>query len=182
MEKNHNLKKIMKNDKFLLIKVLFIYYFFMLQFSENTFTKSVRNNIISDMVCKHIIKIINIAIILRYILKVTNIDKLILQTFISYVLFIFLSKMESEWSLIIIGLFIIYFIIDMKMEYYDELNSKIDRILDDSEKIKIHKKHNVNRGIIIFILFSLMIIGCSLYGKKKLIQYGGNFKISTFIS
>lgn len=182
MNNNNCLKKMMKNDDFSLIKAILIYYFFMLQFSEKTFTKSVQNNIISDIICKHIIKIVNIGIILRYILKISNIDKLIMQTFISYILFIFLSKMESEMSLITIGVFIIYFILDTKMEYSDELNKKIDKILDENEKIKIHKKHNINRGIIVFILFSLMIMGCSLYGKKKIIQYGGNFKIGTFIS
>lgn len=70
---------------------------------------------------------------------------------------------------------------DTKMEYCDILNRKIDNILNDEEKIKIQKKHNINRGIIIFILIAIMIIGCGSYGKKKIVQYGGKFDLIKFI-
>lgn len=181
MENNTKLKKSMDNNKYSLIKALFIFYFVMLEFSEKTFTRSVRINIISDVLCKHLIKCINLAIILRYILKISDVDKLISQTFIAYMLFLLLSKIEYQWSIIMIGIFIIYFIIDTKMEHSDILNKKIDNVLNDKEKLIIHKKHNINRGIIIFILFATMIIGCGLYGKKKIVQYGGGFDLRKFI-
>lgn len=181
MENKNKLKKSINDNKNSLIRALFIFYFMMLEFSQNTFTKSVRNNILSDIFCKHLIKCINLIIILRYILKISDIDKLMLNTCILYILFIILSKIEYEWSLIIIGIFIIYFLMDTKMEYCDILNRKIDNILNDEEKIKIQKKHNINRGIIIFILIAIMIIGCGSYGKKKIVQYGGKFDLIKFI-
>ena len=182
MENNKKLKKIMKDENYSSIKALFIFYFFMLEFSGKTFTRNVRENIINETICKHIIKCVNIAIILRYILKISDLDKIITQTILTYLLFIFLSKMESQWTLIIMGIFVIYFLIDSKMEYSDILNKKIDKVLNDDEKIKIYKEHNVNRGILIFVLLITMIIGCSLYGKKKIVQYGGKFKLGRFIS
>ena len=100
INENNNKKELeMKTENkltnFSIIKALFIFYFIMLRFSGYSFTKSVKNNILSDTLCKHIINLIILLIIFTYLLQDKDVDNVILKSLITYILFIFFKNVTS---------------------------------------------------------------------------------------
>lgn len=153
------------------MKTLIFVYIFLLCFNKSLFTNSVQKNISDDKIIKQFLLFFCISLVSRYIFLIKDINKIIINSFITYFIILLLSKCETEMTMIIIGFIVLYFVIDSKIE---------QKYVKQEQKHDTYTK-NTSRNFVIFLFLISMIVGCGMYSNKKYVQYGGSFEMKKFL-
>jgi len=106
--------------------------------------------------------------------------RIILYTFLGYLWFIMATKLDLQWSIIIIVLLLGYYLYTNIAENKD-IQIINDKILSNDEKIILTKENKYNNAYAIGIIILVTICGTILYSEKKEDQYGGGYNLINFL-
>jgi hypothetical protein len=170
-----------ENKNFSLAKVLLLFYVLSAShYTTNLYGKEMKSFLEESRIAQHIIAFILMLVIINIIGNIQAIDKLLFYTLFAYVWFLFSSKLNVQFNLIIISLLFIWFLYENKF-YINNIIINNDENLSYNDKININNKYkNINIYASAFI-FIITLIGVYNYSDKKIIQYGGNFDPLKFI-
>lgn len=164
-----------------LIRVLLLFYLVIANnFTENLFSKQLKTFFQENRYAQHLIAFITMLVLIMLIGGVTKIEKGLFYTVILYTWFIFTTKLDVQWNIVIIFLLLFGFI------YESRLNEKENQIeLDDSltfsEKESLIESQRTNKFYLLITIIIVTIIGSSLYINKQEVQHGGGFDLMRFI-
>lgn len=171
----------MINSSQKLIAVLLLFYIII----ANSFTKNLMSHQLTSYIeesryVQHIIGFIMMLALVMIVGGVNKIEKGIMYALVGYTWFIFTTKLDIQWNVMILLLLLFGFIYESKLEE-KENNVLNDISLNDNEKEKIMSDYNSHKLYIIFAIIFLTIVGSTLYVNKKTVQYGGGFDTMKFI-
>lgn len=119
--------------------------------------------------------------------NVNNIEKAVIYAIIGYAFFIFTTKLDIQWTIIVVLLLLFGFIYEMK------LNEKITAIQNDVsltelEKTNLIDSYHTQKFWLYTTIIAVTGVGAFLYINKKGAQYGSiqtgganNFNIMKFL-
>lgn len=162
-------------------RALLLFYLFI----ANSYTQELYSGQLSDFIkdnrfAKHIIGYITMLVIIMSIGGVTNLQTAALYTSIAYVWFLMTTKLDLQWSLLIIGLLLIGYMSESNMVDREKIMAE-DQALDKYHCYKIKMKHYGMKRIIMLSILGVTIIGTMFYFIKKQGQYQNNFDALTFM-
>ncbi len=105
---------------------------------------------------------------------------LIMYTIFGYLWFIFSTKMDIHFNVMIIVLLLANYMYDnyLKMENKKTLK---DNILSDDIKNSLITKNTEKSYYVMFSVMALIVGGMFMYSEKKEVQYGGGYSIVNFL-
>ena len=99
---------------------------------------------------------------------------------IGYIWFIFSTKLDIHWNLIIIILLFVGYMIENHMDVTESL-IKSDKVLSDTEKDAIITANNDYSSWLVGGIIIITCIGTIFYSHKKQEQYGGGYDIFAYM-
>lgn len=170
------------NNPNVLLKVLVVFYILIgSSLIQPLLSKQWRKLVENDRIIQHVIGITTL-IALTTLLSEGKLDNMtiIIYSIMGYMWFIFSTKLDVHWNIVIMVLLVIAFM------YYNTLEHKnslvyLDKNLTLEEKQKITEKNSLNTIFIMFGIFLVTVIGVMFYSNKKEVQYGGGYDIINFL-
>ena len=144
------------------------------------YSKQMGNFIKDNRYVQHIIGFLSLFVLITSISKFKKQTNILFYTILSYILFIFSTKVDLPWNIAIIGLLLVGYLYEHKMKN-KEKDSEDDQALEDVDRKRITKKNNFNRLVVIVSIAIVIIIGTSMYFNKKQMQYGDKFDMTKFV-
>jgi hypothetical protein len=175
-----NLKNL-GNSHMSLSKAVLIFYLLL----GNNFTNELFSGQLSEFVrnnrySQHMTGYLIMMLIINSVGQVTNVQKSLLYTTIAYLWFVFTTKLDLQWSLLIIG-FMVFGLLYESMMVNKETDSAEDESLKKSDKNKIKSDHNNLKMGLSIVAILITMIGTASYFYKKKKQYCGNFNKMEFL-
>lgn len=164
-----------------LIKVLFIFYVFAASdTTNNLMSKQMKKFIDDNRYMQHILGFLSMIVLVTLVGGIVDNKSAILYALIGYIWFIFSTKLDIHWNLIILLLLFVGYMIDNSMSVR-EIDSNNDKNLTDVEKQNILKEDMTYKNVIVGGILIVTLIGTCFYSQKKLEQYGGGYDIFAYI-
>lgn len=138
----------------------------------------------NDRIIKHIIGVTTMLTIAMLISDDFSEDfdyfSVTIYSLIAYVWFIFLTKMDIHFSIIIIVLLLGNYMYDTHLKHE---NKKIlnDNVLSEEIKNTLITRNNERSKYIMFSIMGLIVVSMFLYSNKKEGQYGGGYSLFNFL-
>ena len=123
--------------------------------------------------------VVLMAVIIEYS-GVTDVYKILLYTLLGYVWFLFTTKMNIKWNLIVIALLFVGFLYEARLNK-KEKDASQDQALDQDNINNIKNKNNKLKNIIILSIGVVTLIGGFSFYTEKKVQYGGDFNIDKYL-
>jgi hypothetical protein len=175
-------------NKTSIAKVLLFFYVFMTSGSAHNLVGSPLRRFIDDnrMVQHFIAFLLLFSLVItfdseifgsNYSLSVTD---ALIYTVICYTWFIFSTKLDAQWNIILIMILIGIFVMDTHFKTQEE-SAKSDPNLTNEQKVNIIKSNNMIRTYVTSFAILVTILGTVLYSDRKAEQYGGSYDIFTYI-
>ena len=111
-------------------------------------------------------------VLINLIGGIYEIKKALLYTFIGYLWFIFTTKLDIHWNLIIIFSLLLAYLYESDMLKH-EIDIIKTNILEYKEKNSLFEKNKNYRNYFVIGIMIITLIGTLLYERKKSVQYGG---------
>jgi hypothetical protein len=163
-----------------LSRALLIFYIIIAsQFTTGLMGKQMRNFLEESRIAQHLVGFILMLVLVMMAGNVTEVGKAVLYSIIGYVWFIFTTKLDIQWNLIIIIMLFVGFVYETNM-IKKEQDIQKDHILTSSEKDKIIETNSHVKTYMVGGILLVTIIGTLLYANKKQEQYGGGFSTLNF--
>lgn len=107
-------------------------------------------------------------------------SNLIMYTIIGYVWFIFSTKMDVHFNVMIIVLLLANYMYD---NYLVQQNKKIltDNVMSDDMKNILVTRNNERSHYMMFSIMAFIVAGMFMYSGKKEVQYGGGYSLVNFL-
>lgn len=164
-----------------LIRVLLIFYLVIANnFTENLFSKQLKTFFTGNRYAQHIIAFIMMLVLIMIIGGVKKIENGVFYSIIFYFWFIFTTKLDVQWNLIIILLLLFGFIYESKLNE-KETQIESDETLTSEEKELLINSDRSRKFYILAVILGVTIIGSSIYINKQEVQYGGGFDLMRFL-
>ena len=169
-------------QNFSISRALLLFYIIIASnFTKGLFSKQLRTFFSENRLAQHLIGFIMMLVLIILIGNVTDTYKALFYSLIAYTWFIFTTKLDIHWNIIIILLMVFGFLYESQLNE-KQTNALKDPNLTDEQKNNIIKENSKSKIYIIAIILAVTIIGTVLYVKKKDIQYGGaQFDIITYL-
>ena len=165
-----------------IVKVLLLFYLLVgNSMLQPLLSKQWKEMVEESRIIQHIIGLTTIIalIILLSDGHVSSVN-ILLYSLIAYVWFLFSTKLDIHWNIIVIVLLLMAYLYENSLKF-KELNTTNDKILTEEEK-KILQKDNCNRRMYFMIgILLVTIMGVLMYANKKEIQYGGGYSTLNFL-
>lgn len=176
------MNNILNTENASLARVLLIFYVIVASnFTSNLMGKQLKNFLEENRIAQHIIAFIMMLVLVIVIGNVNDIKKAVAYSLLGYLWFIFTTKMDIQWNLIIILALLTIFIYENSM-IDKENQAEIDKNLNEEEKKNIKNDHSEIKTYVIIGVVIVTLIGMYLYINKKEGQYGGGkFDIVKFM-
>jgi small-conductance mechanosensitive channel len=169
------------SNKMSLAKVLLIFYVIIASnFTNGLMAKQMREYIESNRLVQHIIGLILMIILVTTVGGVVDTYQAILYSVIGYIWFIFTTKLDIHWNIIIIVLLFIGYMYENSLEVKEE-QIKSDPNVSEEIKEKIIQSDESTTKYIVSTVMLITIIGTILYSHKKHVQYGGGYNLFTYL-
>jgi len=107
-------------------------------------------------------------------------QRIIMYTTIGYIWFVFSTKLELQWNIIIIGALAV-FILYQDMTKHKDIKIQDDKNIEEAKKEYLQKNNKEYYIYITIALILLTIGGTMLYSNKKVEQYGGKYDLTNFL-
>jgi len=163
-----------------LSRALLIFYLIISSgYTKDLYSGQLKDYIMENRFAQHLIGFIIMLVVINSLSGINEPQRIIMYSLLAYVWFVLTTKLDLQWSLIIIALLTIGYLYESKL--IGNINeSKDDKSLkqEDIERIK-HKNTQITNTITISIVV-VTIIGSLLYMTRKSNQYGGNFDLGKF--
>ena len=174
VDKLFNLSYLGKSHISLSKAVLLFYLIVANNHTKDLFSGQLTEFIKNNRYAQHFIGYITMLIIVNSAAGVTDTQKAIIYSAVAYLWFIFTTKLDLRWSLLIIGAMVFGVIYESTM-VDREIQSEDDQALERFDKEKIKNRHNRLKSVTVIAIILITIIGTLSYFNKKQVQYGGNF-------
>jgi hypothetical protein len=165
-----------------LLRALLVFYIIIASnFTSGLFSKQLKRFFEESRLAQHLIGFIMMLVLIILIVNIMNIYRAILYTIIGYTWFIFMTKLDIQWNVIIILLLLFGFL------YEYQLDEKDQTVLDDpnlteEQKDKVVETNSQYKTYIMVAVLAFTVIGGLLYLNKKTGQYGGGqFDLMTYL-
>lgn len=160
--------------------LLLFYVIIACNFTGDLFSKQLRTFIQNNRPAQHVIGFILMLVIIILFGGVTNTYHAILYAIIGYMWFILTTKLDIQWSIIIILLMLGGFLYEATINE-KERKALLDPNLTEEQKEQIIEAGTQRKTYILLAILSVTIIGALLYANKKVEQYGGGaFDVITY--
>lgn len=165
----------------LLSSLLIFYLLVSSNMTNDLMGKQMKSYLKSNRLAQHIVAITMMLVLLTLIGKFNNIFDLLLFTLLGYTWFIFTTKLDIQWNIMVLIVLLIGFLYENNM-IMKENKAINDEALTEKEINKIKNKHEKIKKYFVFTAFGITAVGTLLYGNKKTVQYGGgNFDIVRYL-
>lgn len=156
-----------------LAKVLLIFYVLVASnFTPNLMGKQLRTFLQENRIAQHVIAFTMLLVLVMLIGNVTNLSQALVYTLIGYLFFIFTTKMDIQWNIIILLALLVFFFYENNLTEKENIAEKdINLTLEEKDRIIITNREMKTYAIVGIIIVTL--IGMYLYLTKKEGQYGG---------
>ena len=176
--KTHNS---INNRQISLAKVLLIFYVLVASnTTDKLMSKQFREYINDNRYVQHILGFLTMIVLVNLVGGVVNNSDTVFYAFVGYIWFIFSTKLDIHWNIIILILLFIGYLMENNMNIVEE-NILTDKTLSDTQKHYLLKKELTNKNWIIGIILMVTLTGTLFYSHKKNEQYGGGYDIFAFI-
>ena len=112
-----------------------------------------------------------------YSLSITD---TLIYAVIGYTWFIFSTKLDLQWNIILIVILVGLFVMDVHFKNQEKL-AKLDPNLTNEQKLNITKSNNLYRTYMTCFAILITILGTVLYSDRKAEQHGGSYDIFTYL-
>jgi hypothetical protein len=171
-----------KNNDFSLGKIILLFY--ILSSSPvlfNLLSKQWKKTLENDRIAQHLLGIMTLLCLVILVSDGKfSIYRIFSYTAIAYVWFIFSTKMDIQFNIIMFGSLVAFYLYQNTIENNSE-NIKEDKNLTDGEKMIIQKNNKNSYLYLTMIILALTLIGTLFYSSKKEIQYGGGYDLVNFL-
>jgi hypothetical protein len=164
-----------------LIAVLLLFYLITVSgFTENLLSKQLRTFFSENRAAQHLIGFTTLLTLIMVLGTTMSIEKGILFAIIGYAWFIFSTKLDIQWSMMIILLLLFGFIYESKLDENQQIVEKDTALTAEEKQSKVDSYHT-QRLVIVGGIILVTVVGAFLYIGKKDVQYGGGFDIMKFV-
>jgi hypothetical protein len=176
-----DLSKVNGVENFNIVKVLLIFYVLIsCNYTDKLMSKQLGKYISDNKPMQHFIGFLAMIVLINIVGGVNDVQTLLFYSIVAYIWFIFSTKLDIHWNLVIIVLlFGGYMYESMIIEKHNKMEK--DPNITQKEKDKLMKDHNRNKKILFGALIAITIIGTSLYTYKKQGQYGGGYDFFVYM-
>ena len=169
------------NNNTSLSKVLLIFYLLIAtNFTDNLVSKQLKEYINNNRLVQHFIALLSLLVLITSIGGVVDSRKAILYTIIGYTWFLFTTKLDIQWNIIILLILLYGYLYENSLEK-KRITSLNDKSLTEEDINRIEKNNNYIKSIIVLTAISVTIIGTLFYSNKKQIQYGGGYSFIKYL-
>jgi hypothetical protein len=159
-----------------MIKVLLLFYILIgNSLLEPLLSKQWKQMVKENRLIQHVIGLTTLIALTTFVSegKMNNLN-IIIYSLAGYLWFIFSTKMDIHWNIIVIILLLSAYMYEnsLKVQANEILN---DKVLKDEEKINIVKANDNKKIYISLAIIFITLIGMFLYSDRKEIQYGGEY-------
>ena len=159
-------------NKSLLTALLVFYVIIASNFTNGLFSKQLKTYFEESRLAQHVIGFIMMLVLIILIGGTTNIYRALIYTLIGYTWFIFMTKLDIQWNIIILLLLLFGFLYESSLSEKEQ-NALKDPNLTEEQKNNIVEANNQYKTYIILLVLAFTAIGGFLYFNKKVGQYGG---------
>ena len=169
------------NNNTSLSKVLLVFYLLIISnFSDNLVSKQLKEYINNNRLVQHFIALLSLLVLITSVGGVVDNNKAVLYTVIGYTWFLFTTKLDIQWNIIILLILLYGYLYENSLEN-KRLKSLQDESLSEEDIKKIESKHNYHKSIIVLLALCITIFGTIFYSNKKQKQYGGGFSLIKYL-
>lgn len=169
-----NLSYLGKSNISLSKAILLFYLIIGNNYTGELFSGQLTDFVKNNRYAQHTIGYITMLIIINCMGGVKDIKRSLLYSVVAYLWFLFTTKLDLHWSLLIIAFMVVGLLYEETM-VDKEMQSKEDEALEEEDKEKIINIHNKLKTGIVLAIMAVTLIGSYSYFNKKKMQYGGNF-------
>lgn len=162
-------------------KVLLVFYLIVASnYTDNLIAKQLKDFLDNNRLAQHVIGFLTMIVLVTLVGGVVDTRSAIVYSLIGYVWFIFSTKLDIHWNVVIITLLFVGYM------YENSLGVRERQILDDPNLTAKHKreaidKNNRYKTWIVGSVILVTIIGTIMYSHKKHGQYGGGYDAFTYL-
>lgn len=165
-----------------IIKVLLFFYLLIgNSLLQPLLSKQWKEMVEKSRIIQHIIGLTTIIVLMTLLAgEQFNSVNILIYSLITYLWFLFSTKLDVHWNIIVIVLLLMAFLYEnsLKSKENDILN---DKILSEDEKDKIKKTGCEKKMFFMLGVLIVTMIGMFLYSNKKEIQHGGGYSTINFL-
>jgi hypothetical protein len=180
MENIFNIHHI-NSSKTSIARVLLIFYLLVASnYTDNLMAKQMKEYLNSNRLVQHFIGFLTLIVLVTMVGGITESRTALIYSLIGYIWFIFSTKLDIYWNIIILILLFIGYM------YENSLIVKEKQILDDpnltdKQKVDIIDRCNIYKTWIVGSIMTVTLLGTIMYTNKKKVQYGGGYDLFTYM-
>jgi hypothetical protein len=180
MENIFNIQHI-NSSKTSIAKVLLVFYLLVASnYTDNLMAKQMKEYLTNNRLVQHFIGFLTLTVLVTMIGGITDTRSSLLYALIGYIWFIFSTKLDIHWNIIILILLSIGYMYENSLDI-KEADILNDPNLSDIQKSDIINKYNTYKSWIVCSIMLVTILGTLMYTNKKTVQYGGKYDMFTYI-
>lgn len=171
-----------KNRDFSLNKIMLAFYILISSpVLFNLLSKQWKKTLENDRIAQHLLAIMTM---LSLTILVSNgkftIQRIFVYTIIAYMWFIFSTKMDIHFNIIMFGSLMAFYLYQNTVQ---NENKKIeeDVNLSENEKLEIQKNKKNNYIYLTGAILLMTLAGTIFYSNKKEVQYGGGYSLMNYL-
>jgi hypothetical protein len=164
-----------------LAKVLLIFYVLVASRStDSLMAKQMRSYIQENRYVQHILGFLVMIILVTLVGGIVDTRSAIVYALVGYIWFIFSTKLDIHWNLVILILLFVGYMYENSMSVR-EAEIMSDNNLTEEQKNAIIANDNRYKTMIVGAVMIVTVIGTIFYSHKKIEQYGGSYDVLTYI-
>lgn len=164
-----------------LSKVLLIFYLVIAgNFTGNLVSKQLKTFFEENRMAQHTIALITLLVLIMSTGGVVDTKTALIYTIIGYVWFIFTTKLDVQWNMVIILILVVGYLYENSIDNKEKLMDD-DKSLGDSDRKIIVQRDSSIKSYIVISALAVTVIGTIMYSNKKQVQYGGGYNWLTYM-
>lgn len=164
-----------------LIKVLLIFYLLIASnATDNLMAKQMKQYINDNRYMQHILGFLTMVVLVTFVGGIIDTRMAIFYALIGYIWFIFSTKLDIHWNMIILILLFIGYMFE-NSQSVREVSIRSDKTLSDEQKMILIQKDIKYDNWIMGSILMVTVVGTLFYSQKKYEQYGGGYDIFAYI-
>ena len=173
--------KYMEQSSISLSKIVLLFYLVIANnYTNNLLSHQFRDFMKDNRYAQHFIGYLTMLVLISIVGGVTDPTLATTYSLIAYLWFIFTTKLDLSWNLLIIGIMVFFLLYENTM-LDKEVRSESDQALEEQDKEKIKNRHNRLKALVVVAILIITIIGGSFYLNKQIVQHGGDFDGVTYV-
>jgi hypothetical protein len=162
-------------------KVLFIFYVLIASnYTDNLMAKQMKQYINDNKTVQHIIGFFTMVILVTLVGGVVDTRSAIVYALIGYTWFVFSTKLDIHWNIMILVLLFIGYMYENSMGVREKEIVSDPNLTEEQKKETIQQYNDYKTWIVVGVV-GVTIIGTLFYSHKKYEQYGAGYDIFAYV-